>query len=104
MEIPWPTNETNYIDQIIMAKPKNERTNQFYKVVRKTNTYYYAKLLKTETKLIQQIHDNSGNIETEKYESRIIHEYMEGTKEKRITLKAITRYPIIYCNIVVYEI
>jgi len=85
-----------------MVKSSKEYTNQFYNVTHKTNTHYYAKLLQSETKLIQQICDPSGNIISKKYEARIIHEYVEGETEKRIATKSITRYPIIYCDIVIY--
>ena len=99
-----PSEYTVYLNSIIKIEDKDGKQNSFYKVVKITDKMFYARKLKTETKLIDTYTETDTHIDTDKeieihvkkYETRILDEFEESSKEKRIKKTNIQNYSVVY--------
>lgn len=92
--------EQNYINMRIMMLDRDGQNNSFYMIVKQTKKMLHIRKLKSETELIE---DNT--IKT--YEAKISGDFDNDDPKayKKIKKTSVdTKYKIVYCSIVQYNI
>ena len=97
--IPYQTdNYDEFINNIVMIPEKDYLTNGFYKIVKASDTFFYARKMNCQTKLIHMD-------EKKKIYQAIISDEFENDVFKKIKKTSINKkYPVIITNVVQYEI
>ncbi len=90
-----------YMNNIVMIPNKNKKLNGFgfYKIIKSSEKYFFAKKMKCETKAV--------NIsKTKTYQVNISSDFEdENDLFKRIKKTSVdNKYPIIICSVVQYEV
>ena len=101
--IPLEMNDDNYyVGQIIMIPDKDGKMNSFYKIIKFTNKMFYTKKMKVDTTLVRYDDEEMTNT----YEAKITNDFDNNDKKYKIVKKTSvnTKYPIIICGIVIYEV
>ena len=104
-QIPYEINHyEQYVNSIIMIPNKDNKLNNFYKIIQSTKTYFFVKKMKCETKLVNTNDNNDNNEASKIYEVSISSEF-ENDILKRVKKTSIgNKYPIIICSVVQYEV
>jgi hypothetical protein len=88
-----------YMNNIVMIPEKNKKLNGFgfYKIIKSSEKYFFAKKMKCETKSV-----NTNKNKT--YEVNISSDF-ENDLFKRIKKTSVNnKYPIVICSVVQYEV
>lgn len=96
-------NDDNYYVNRTIMVPESNGLNSFYKVIKHTDKMFYLRKIKTETKLYKINYDEITNEESNVYEAKLSDEFENDTL-KKIRKTSITKYPVIFCVIVQYEV
>lgn len=97
--IPYDTdNYDDFLNNIVMIHEKHNSLNGFYKIIKSTEKFFYAKKMNCQTELVEM------KCNKKIYKATILNDF-ENDVLKKIKKTSINKtYPLIFATIVQYEL